>query len=535
MRTNHRHVAAVALLAVVSLTGCGSTVALSTREAVYGGSNPTGSGEPDGLGDPTGVAPTSPAGSAGVPSTTTAPPVGAGPAQPAGAGSSSLPTSIASSAANPSGGGKTASAAPTHAVHLPTTGRGWDAHNVYIGVMTVNDFGTAATALGAKAANPGNQQKDALAMAALMNKQGGIFGRKVVVAFDNVSTASLLVNAASDASQACVHFTQDRPVIAVYNDISPIDLPAFRSCFAQAKMPLFEASIQSTSRSALNLTNGYVTSLVSPTYTDMAPTFVDRLQAEHYFTGWNVTNGTAGSAPVKVAIIAENVPADQQAAQVLSAALARDGHPPVAQFNYTVGASGTTSNLSSAVLQFRSRGVTHVIGADAGTGAFMVQAQSQHYYPRYGVNTIDLPASSLTPDAPKKQLQGALGIGWYPTLDVGFAQDPGYLSPADKACVAALKKSQSYTNLRFAFALGVAFCDGFGLIRAAVVAAGGLTGPDLVRGEAMAGPTYVPSGAFSSNLHAGDWAIPASGRDLGWVVRCACFHYLSKTDYAFAR
>jgi hypothetical protein len=417
-------------------------------------------------------------------------------------------------------------------VHIPTTGRGWDAHSVYIGVMTANDFSTAAAALGAKDADPGNQEKDAQTVADQINKQGGLFGRKVVIKYDNVSTASLLIDPAGDATEACTHFTQDQPVIAVYNDLSPIDLPTFRSCFAQAKLPLLEGSIQSTSRSALEEDGGYVTSVVSPTYTDLAPTFVARLQAEHYFTGWNVTNGTAGSAPVKVAIIADNVPADQQAAEALSAALARDGHPPVAQFNYTVGASGTTSNLSSAVLQFRSRGITHVIGADAGTGTFMVQAQSQHYYPRYGINTINLPASSLTPDAPKQQLQGAVGIGWYPTLDVGSAQDPGYLSPAGKICVTALQKDQSYST-RFAFGIGTSYCDAFGLIQAAVRAGGGFSGSEVVRGEAIAGPTYVPSGTFSSSLHSGDWAIPGSGRDLGWVIKCQCFEYLSKTDYPF--
>jgi hypothetical protein len=446
------------------------------------------------------------------------------------------PTSAGSTAATPHRGAKgssTPSSAPTHvAVHIPTTGRGWDAHSVYIGVMTANDFSTAAAALGAKDADPGNQEKDAQTVADLINKQGGLYGRKVVPVYDNVSTASLLIDAAGDASQACTHFTQDQPVIAVYNDISPIDLPSFRSCFAQAKLPLFEGSIQSTSRSALNDALGYVTSVVSPTYTDLAPTFVARLQAEHYFTGWNVTNGTAGSAPVKVGIIAENLPADQEAAEALSAALARDGHPPVAQFNYTIGASGTTSNLSSAVLQFRSRGITHVIGADTGTEAFMVQAQSQHYYPRYGINTINLPASSLAPDAPKQQLQGALGIGWYPTLDVSGAHDPGYLSAAGKTCLTALLKGQSYAT-RFAFGIGTSYCDAFGLIRAAVVAGGGFTGPEVVRGEGLAGPTYTPAGSFSSNLHSGDWAIPGAGRDLGWIGNCQCFEYLSKTDYPF--
>jgi hypothetical protein len=524
--------AAGVLGAIVVLAGCGTTVPLQTQQYVYDGTGQT-TVAPPGLGS-TRV-------TSAPPSTEAQPSNPALPSQaPAVAVSSSVrPSSggsspVGSTTARPGKGGQSSrpSATPTRAVHIPTTGRGWDAHNVYIGVMTVNDFSTAAAALGAKEADPGNQEKDAQTVADLINKEGGLYGRKVVPVYDNISTASLLVDAAGDASQACTHFTQDRPVVAVYNDITPIDLPTLRSCFAQAKLPLFEGSIQSTSRSALDDDLGYVTSVVSPSYTDLAPTLVARLQAEHYFTGWNVTNGTAGSAPVKVGVLAENLPADQQAAEALSAALARDGHAPVAQFNYTIGASGTTSNLSSAVLQFRSRGITHVIGADAGSGNFMIQAQAQHYYPREGISTINLPASGLTPDAPRQQLQGALGIGWYPTLDVDGAHDPGFLSAAGKTCLTALQKDQTYAT-RFAFGIGTSYCDAFGLIRAAALAGGGLTGADLVRGEGLAGPTYTPAGTFSSILHPGDWAIPGAGRDLGWVAKCQCFEYLSKTDYPF--
>jgi hypothetical protein len=533
-----RVAAAGALVAIGVLTGCGTTVPLSVRQATYGGSAVVSSGQgspqSDGLGDSTGTAPSATDVPTFAPPTGAASSSGGGSSAPAGSatasGTGSLPTSETSTGGK--SGGKASTTPTASAAPIPATGRGWDAHNVYIGVMTVNDFSTAAAALGAKDADPGNQEEDAQTVASLINKKGGVFGRKVVITYDNISTASLLVDPAGDAAAACTHFTQDRPVIAVFNDVSPIDLPSFRSCFAQAKTPLFEASIQSISRSALNALGGYVTSVVSPTYTDLAPTFVARLQAEHYFSGWNVTNASAGSAPVKVGIIAENTPYDLQAAQALSGALARDGHAPVAQFNYTLGASGTTSNLSSAVLQFRSRGVTHVIGADAGTEAFMVQANSQHFYPRYGINTINLPASGLATDAPKKQLQGALGIGWYPSLDVASAQDPGYLSAAGKTCVSALVKAQKYVA-RFAFGIGTSYCDGFGLIRAAILAGGGFTGADVVRGEGIVGRTYTPSGTFSSQLHAGDWAIPGAGRDLGWIGKCQCFQYLSKTDYPF--
>jgi hypothetical protein len=401
-------------------------------------------------------------------------------------------------------------------------------------VTTVNDFTTVAGTLGLKGVNPGSQDKDALSMASALNQAGGIFGRKVVVAFDDQSSASILLNPDTDASQACVHFTQDRPVIAVFNTLSPLDTPTFEACFAHAKVPLFNGSIQPTDTAALAALGGYVTPIISPSFTDLAPVWVQRLTAERYFTGWNVSSGSSGSAAVKVAIIAKNNPTSVKAASLLSAALARAGHAPVAQFDYTSGADGVTTNLSSAVLQFRARGVTHVIGVDGGISSFMSQAEGQRYYPRYGLSTLNTPESTLANgNVNALQLRGAIGVGWDPALDVGSAQDPGAISSAEKSCLALQERAQSYSGLRFAVAIGTEYCDTFNLIKAEALAGGGLSGPDLVRGQGIAGPTFVPAGTFRSGLRPGDPGLPGAARDVGYSGKCSCFKYLSSTDYSF--
>jgi hypothetical protein len=533
---------ASAALVAVLVAGCGTTVPLQDRQYVGGGTSSVvgGTGQSnDGLGD---------AGS-GQQLTTSPPDDGSGDL-------GSLPTDVPTTGGSGGGGGGGVAASPTastasgdgtgknghHASSpskvdtsygaIPKTGRGWDAKNVYIGVTTVNDIATVATALGLKSANPGNQVKDGEAMIAELNREGGLFGRKVVLAPDNVSTASLLVNADQDASQACTHFTQDRPVIAVWNTLTPLDTPTFRSCFAQAKIPLLSGSIAPTDTGALNELHGYAISVISPSFTDLAPTLVSRLEAQHFFTGWNTTSGAPGSAPVKIGIITKNDPTGARAAALLSSALARAGHAPTAQFNYTVGAGGTTSNLSSAVLQFRSRGVTHVFSTDNGYASFLEQANSQHYYPRSAISSFDTPAL-LSSNAPKKELVGALGIGSDPSLDVNFAQDPGYITPAEKTCLTEQDKLQSFSGLRFAEAIGLEYCDAFRLIRAAALAVGSLTGPELVRGIQLAGPTYVPAISFESGLHTNDFALPGAGRDLAFEGKCQCFVYTSKTNYRF--
>lgn len=546
--SHHRRAARAALpaalaLAAALLAGCGTTVPLQTQQYVYGGGTAaTGGSLSDGLGD-NGLGGTGdePGGqsSAPLPGQSTAP--GQTTLPGTGVTSGGTPGAETGSTGAPSSGGKPGKHVVTPAKPgkvdtgydaIPKTGPGWDAHNVYIGVTTVNDIATVATALGLKSANPGNQVKDGQAMIAELNGEGGLFGRKVVLAADNESTASLLVDPDQDASQACTHFTQDRPVIAVWNTLTPLDTPTFRSCFAQAHIPLLSGSIAPTDTAALNDLHGYAISVISPSFTDLAPTLVARLKAEGFFTGWNTTTGAPGSAPIKVGIIAKNDPTGARAAALLSAALARAGYAPTAQFNYTVGASGTTSNLSSAVLQFRARGITHIFSTDNGYASFLESANSQHYYPRSAISSFQTP-ELLQANAPKKELVGALGIGADPSIDVAQAQDPGYITPAEKTCLLSQQKLQSYSGLRFAEAIGLEYCDAFRLIRAAALAAGGLTGPDLVKGLQLAGPTYVPSISFASGLHTNDFALPGAGRDLAFETRCQCFAYTSTTNYRF--
>jgi hypothetical protein len=521
---------AAAALSAVALSACGTTVPLSTREYVMNGGNASGfsdglGGGSDQLGGQSGGVTTAPTSGAGALTGGTG---GGGTHSVGNSGGGGVDVGV------PAPGHSAAAGSPAATGYdaIPRTGRGWDAKNVYIGVTTVNDIGTVASTLGLKNANPGNQVKDGQAMVDELNRQGGMFGRKVVEVAHNVSTASMLVNAQQDGAEVCTHFTQDRPVVAVWNTLTPLDLPTFRTCFAQAKIPLIHGSIAPTDTAALNKLHGYSISLISPSFTDLAPVLVSRLKANGYFRGWNTTTGALGNAPVKVGIIAKNDLTGSRAAAILAGNLARAGYPPAAQFNYTVSASGTSSNLSSAVLQFRSRGITHVFSTDNGYGQFLQQADSQKYYPRSAITTFDTPALLRT-NVSKKILIGAMGVGSDPAIDVDFAQDPGYITPAQKSCITQQEKYQSYKGLRFALAVALEYCDAFRLIKAAALAAGGLTGPQMVEGFQLAGPEFIPAMTFVSGMHRNNFAVPGAGRDLAFLDRCGCFAYTSKVNYRF--
>jgi len=414
---------------------------------------------------------------------------------------------------------------------IPMSGPGWDAHNIYVGVMTENDAAAVSRGLGLADINPGNQEADADAIAASINKAGGLYGRMLVLEFYNESTFSMLANPDSQAAAACSHFTEDRPVVALINALTIIDTPTFKSCFASHHVPLFDGSEQPTDTTALAQLGGDVVSVLSPSYTDVAPTLVDRLKAEGYFGGWNTATGTSGSAPVKVGILTPNDPTGAEAAKLLSSALTGASYPPADVFSFSASGAGSGTE-ASAVLQFKTRGITHVIGTGLNSYLFMIAAQSQNYHPRYGVSTFNAPGILLQGSVNKAQLGGALGIGTEPTVDVDAARDPGIVSSGERSCLRTLHAAgQNFGSQRFPEAVGLFSCDVFGLLRDSALAGDGLSAAAIIHGVALVGPRFVPAETFTSGLGPGRFALAGSARDRGFSTQCECFRYLSKTDY----
>jgi hypothetical protein len=496
-----------AALAASALAACGTTVPLSARGPAVPGDSLTG--------DPTGTASAAP--QQVVPDALV--PQASGPVA-----TGSVPRPGASAAApvavvpGPAGLGHDA---------IPPTGRGWDTRNIYIGYVTQNDFTRTARATGYNTVNAGDQVGDVEALLAALNKAGGLFGRKLVGVDRDNSSAEVTTNPSATAASNCDFFKNDRPVIAILNLQSGLDLDNFRTCTANAQIPVMSLSFQPLTDEVLRPFRGYLIPLLVPTYDRMAPVFIARLKAQGYFTGWDHTRGQAApAAKPKTGVI---VTADRQGEAVLKVyrrVLATVGQTPEV-FQYAASGSQQQTDFQSAVLKFRAAGVTHVLSDGANVSLFMIQASSQGYRPRYAISTYSAPQPFIQTLAPKDQLPGMVGIGSSPTVDVNLRDDPGP-TPGSPWCLKALKDGgQTFgDNDRFAQAIAFALCDGFRMLVAAAKAGGGLTGPTVVRGVGVAGPAFPTSFAFSSGFSAGTISgLPGSGRDLSYVASCQCFKY----------
>lgn len=191
--------------------------------------------------------------------------------------------------------------------------------------------------------------------------------------------------------------------------------------------------------------------------------------------------------------------------------------------------------MSSAVLQFRGRGVTHVLSTDGGALlGFMLSADDQGYRPRYGLSSFLTPAALLEGTAPARQLVGSVGAGWSPSVDVTDARDPGDTGPGETFCKKVLAEGgQTFKGQRLAEAVAFAFCDGLRLIADSARAGGGLTGRQVAAGMQVAGPRLQSAFGFGNGFGKGRSFLPGAVRDLAYDTGCSCFAYTSKTSHRF--
>jgi hypothetical protein len=457
----------------------------------------------------------------------TASPTGTTSGPQGGTGAGSTPGQATGTVTSPGGEGvleqPVATTGPARAgrasAGIPAKGRGWDAKNVYVGIIVASDANAGLQALGISL-NPGDMLGDARAIVNDLNRKGGLLGRTIKLVVRDDSSASVLADPSSAAQAACTYFAQDNPVISVVNTNGALDVDNFRACFEKARIPLTTMTTAAFDDQDAQKYSPYFYNALAMSWSRFADVFLLRLKGLGYFTGWNARTGapSPGTA-LKVGVYYASSGAGARAGQRLIAGLTKAG---TATDGFQYGSA--SGDAQAAVLRFASSGVTHVI-SDGALFFFSVPANSQGYRPRFGVTTYDAIQALLVSNGNKAQLNGAVGVGWYPTLDTEAAQDPG-AGPGTKSCLDALRAGgQTFSGQRFAQAVGMAICDGLRFPVLAAQRAGALD-PDSIRNGIVAiGAAFPTGGAFASGLSATNYALPGAGRDIAWDAKAQCFRY----------
>lgn len=501
-----RMLAGACLAVTLAASACGTTVPQTTSIA-----GPQSSADADaGLGQP----------QAGTGTATSGNPAPGAQASTTGAGTT--PGSTGGTAAGPSGadgaGGTTSTGASA------VNGRGVTATTVTIGIAVATGMQGLANMFGVSGAGSVSTEDIMDAVVNDVNESGGVLGRKLAVHVHPFDAARAVSNPSQTIAEICSDFRDDREVFAVLFDVAD---PGLRKCLAEMGSPLLVlngvSSIMPASAYA-EYGGSFVYGPTAITAERLAQLFIQSLLARSFTTPWNTAAGGPGVEPVKLGLIHVDTPDQNGLYAAYADELAQHGLKFAETVTYTQDASAAIAATQSAVLRFRSAGITHVFGASA---FFLRAAESQGYRPRYAY----LPGLGAlgVANSPAAQLNGALTVGWTPVSDVNGAQDPGD-TPGAAHCRAVMTDADLSTANRRDLVTMYAVCDAVYAFRAALTAGQAPSVLGLRRGYEALGPRFGTALTFAALLGPNRHYGVDSVRDMAFDSTCECLRYTSNTN-----
>lgn len=509
----------VALLAVTASTACGSTLQSQPGGrpgAEFGAAGP-GSASAGGPADSwTGVpapsAPGSTAGPSGVVLDSNSPGTGTG---------------TGSGTGGSSGGSATGGSGPATPGRplTPTVGASTGISATQIKIGFVIAAGNPGTAFGGSVAY--DQDANARMVKAFVeetNAKGGIAGRQIVpyYTFNDNSDQSDRRQLESQTA-ACTTLTEDNRVFAVIA-INPGGVKMSYDCYAKHRTPLIDSVLDDADQERMDELAPWLVLPIYMNFTRMARLLPVVLKQQSFLSA-------------RMGIISYDRPSTRRVTEkVLAPELERLGGKVLEKVYLEPSYQGIGSGTASAVLRFKGLGIDRVVMLAPGGGAlaiFASQADSQGYYPRYGISTYDAPANLeklMAQTGVERQLDGAVGVGFMPGRDILDAY-AAPLSPRERACFDIVRKrtGANYSARQQDGAAGVALgaCEQLAFLKAALEQRGGrsLTQPEVAVEVANLGDRYLPVNVPTSSFGPGKLDGVNSYTTVGYAAACKCFQY----------
>ena len=507
-RRKPRHSITLTLAVTLAATACGSTV-----QNV--GSGQTGAGGSQSLSVPGG----GPSGAAG--GTVAGGPTG---------GTTGAVGTAAGGTGGAVGGGYAAGqsgavSSGSGSVSEPGDGPGVTKTTINFGAVYDPDAAAADAAIGAAGANPGDIKAETDAVVRYINSHGGVARRKLNPVWYKQSVSD---SSSTTFQGECSTWTQDSKVF-----VFEAGFPILDQCTTDAHGVAVDAGRLVEETTAQNRRYPAVINISSFNIDHSMAVTVNGLAKQGYFSKgakvgivtwddayyrYGISNG---ANPALARLGLKNVPVEYVA---------------VPQSYGDLGA--TSSSAGSAVLQFRTQGIDHVIVFDGPAGVasgailwieWSRQADSQQYYPRHGLNSTS-GFNALASDIPRKEMENSLGVGWFPSLEetsTDWANTP--LSANAKLCLQIMKDAGQQQAGANAQAIQFAICDKLFLLKQAFDP---ITGP-LNQQTALAainalGTHYTPMLTFGLDITAGRHDGASLVRNMAFQDSCTCYRYTSQ-------
>src|SRR5262249_53848480 len=152
---------------------------------------------------------------------------------------------------------------------------------------------------------------------------------------------------------------------------------------------------------------------------------------------------------------------------------------------------------------------------------FGSDAQNQHYFPRWGLTSIEDLQSILIPDDSPAVLHGSMGLGWSPLNDVAPPQDPGQ-NPQEKLCASIMTKAGVNPPRQMT---PMQICDGLFFLQAALNRSTSLTAQAMFAAVPQLGAAFQSALTLTGETDFSS-ANPTTGvnqyRDVLYQNSCNC-------------
>ena len=366
-----------------------------------------------------------------------------------------------------------------------------------------------------KGVNLGDNEIEARAAAQWVDANGGLAGRRIVPVFQKFDAASN--NWERDYQGMCTAFTEDEKVFAVVSATIAYS-KTFASCLKQHDTPLINSAGGVQDDQGDRALGRYYYTPGSFQLTRMTKAYIEGLRAAGFFArGSRVGLVRVDDAPF--ARVAQGV-----VRPLLAAAGVTLTDEAVVGAQESLG--NTTSQMPSIVLRFQQKAIDRVLVLDNGTLAisFALQAASQGYLPRYGLNSLNNPIL-IQQNVPSSALAGAVGVGWQPSGDVDAQREPALNVPAKRCNEINARAGQGDVS-RTGVWVQRMYCDGVFFLQAALgTAAGPVTIDTLLAGVGRLGTGYESAITFSTAFSGGRRDGASSARLFVYQQGCNCFSY----------
>lgn len=483
------------VLAGIVLSGCGSTVAMTTTTTagqVLTSQQPLSGGQEPGSG-------TAVTGSLSG--------IGTGTTTGAGSGSGGRPQPM------PNGPGSGLGTVGTPPGPAPTG-------PLKFGLLDVGSSTDAVSALGAHAQTSVNEQNLSRAFISYLNAHGGVAGRKLqAVEYTQNSSSD---NYATDMQAACARFTQDNTVHVVLRaELGGLTPENYESCLTNAGVTSLEMSYAVGDRTML-LQHPNLYNIAAPSVDRRERAVLTGLSKSGYLTSKNT-----------IGVLVEDCPESQRAYNGTVVPLARSLGLKILE--RTVGCltgfgdvGAFSSQVQAAVLPFRTAGVDRVTFVSGWETLmllfFETNANNQGWRPSYALSSNSAIGSTVG-EYSNEQRSRMRGIGWAPNTDTGATVK----NATSKTCDAMARSQGITAQTQGDEALIQLVCDLFLVYKSAVETAGGRDDPSsLSAGLATASSNYLSAAVLGGRIQLGrrHQDAPTEVAEFGFVSSCSCFRYL---------